>query len=188
MKKTLKFAWMLLLALPTLAFTACGDDDEPIVELPDDEVALFEDYSVLLGKNRQGVINYFGEEPYEMGADYQLFVVGENNVDDVRTWYSYFEGEIFDEVVIVESYLSDELNTIEVSNFLNTLYEFEGIDDDGWFTYKHGDYRINYIPEAAVEEDEIGNFVQYIDLKKLDSTKGNDFDLKAATKAHIRKK
>lgn len=55
MKKAMKLVWAVLFALPLIAFTSCGDDDEPILDNEGDEITLT-DYSDLLNKSREDII------------------------------------------------------------------------------------------------------------------------------------
>ena len=172
MKKVLSLLWVALFALPMFTLVSCDKDD-------DKEEALFKDYSVLIGKTRQGVTDYVGVEPALTDAEYQGYVVNTENVTSLVAWFSYFDGITLDKAVIVQSFLNENLKYTEVSNYLNSKYDFEGIDEDGWYTYTKGSLLIQYIPFD--EDGEIDNTVQYLETKGMDTKAGVDY--KAIIKA-----
>lgn len=173
MKKFLNIAWLVLFCLPVIAFTSCEKEDE--------ETALFKDYSVLMGKTRQKTIDYIGVQPVDQDSEYQMFVVSKDNVDAVMTWYSYFDGVILDGVVVVESYITEEISDNAITNYLNSIYDYQGIDEDGWSVYidKKKNLDINYLPED--------HSVMYVDTKHLDASRATMADIKAAYKARRNK-
>lgn len=190
MKKTLKLAAMALFALPAMVFTACSDDENG--DLPKDQVALFKDYSVLIDKDADAVIKYMGQDPYETDETdgTQTFLVKKENVDLVQTLFSDEDGIIYKKAIAVDSYLSDKLTPLQITNYLSEIYELDlaltEADEDGWiwFDYSKKNMRIAYISQEAADlYDELGNDVYYV---KIDKTKAEDFDYKAFAKANRR--
>lgn len=184
---------MVLFALPLVGLTACGDDepednidDEPGVEEPGEvETYEFTDFSVLMGKTRQETIDFIGSQPAVAEMDYLGFDVMENvkfeNVSSVFAWFSYFDENVLDNVVIVQSFLDLDADQKEIVNSLNRLYTFEGIDEDGWYEFHHKKLIIYFIP--VDEEGAIENQVQYIntDVKEMKTRSAEDW--KAVAKA-----
>ena len=89
---------------------------------------------------------------------------------------------------MVDSYLSDLLKPDAVTNYLNRIYHYDGVDEDGWYWYSYKDLTIFYIPQSAVEDDEIANDVMYVNNKKMDGSRATASDIKAFVKAHRLKK
>lgn len=176
MKKTLKFAWMILFCLPGLVFTACSDDENG--DLGKDEIALFKDYSPILGKKSADVIKWIGVDPYQQTEESEYFEIFADNVDYVIADYSIEEGVVNEKCQNVFSLLSDDLSKTAITNYLARIYNFDQIDEDGdyWYTYK--DLVIIYI----IDED-LGNMVTYTNKKNY-QTRGADF--KAEIKARLK--
>lgn len=176
MKKTLKLALMALFVLPAMVFTACSDDENG--DLDKNQVALFKDWSGLLGEKADKVINKVGVDPYEEQYDgdnleAQLFEVNANNVDVVVAQYTDADGILFDKCVIVDSYLADNITATAATNYLTSIYHHDEVDEDGWYWYSYKDMTIIYFPED--------NDVMYLDNKKIQDTKSGN--LKEAVKA-----
>lgn len=178
MKKTLKFAWMILFCLPGLVFTACSDDENG--DLGKDEIALFKDYSPLLGKKSEDVIKWVGIDPFEQTEEADWFEVKADNVDFVEADYSIAEGIVNEKCQNVFSYLSDNLSTTAITNYLARIYNFDEVDDEGYYFYTYKDLVIMYF----IDED-LGNVVTYTNKKNY-QTRGADF--KAAIKAEIKER
>lgn len=177
MKKTLKLALMALFVLPAMVFTACSDDENG--DLDKNQVALFKDWSGLIGEKADKVIKKVGMDPYEEQYDgdnleAQLFEVNANNVDVVAALYTSLDGILYDECVIVESYLADNINLSAATNYLTSIYNYDEIDEDGWYWYSYKDLYIIYLPED--------NSVMYLDAKKIKNSKSGA--LKAAIKTY----
>lgn len=175
MKKTLKFAWMILFCLPGLVFTACSDDENG--DLGKDEIALFKDYSPLLGKKSEDVIKWVGVDPFQQDEDADYFEIYADNVDFVEADYSIEEGVVNKKCQMVFSYLSDNLSKNAITNYLTKIYNFDEIDEDGWYWYTYKDLVISYF----IDED-LGNIVLYTNKKNY-QTRGADF--KAEIKARL---
>ena len=172
MKKTLKFFWMAALCLPVLSFTAC-DNDNVIEDNDGDKIeVLFKDYSDLLGKKYDDVIKKVGVEPKE-SAGLLEFVVNTENVQEVDTWFFYADqpGVVFEEVVNVDSYLSDELTTQDVVNYLSAIYTATGYDVDEETGEREDYFKKDKMVIVYYEGD---NMVSYYDTSKM-NTKAGEF-------------
>lgn len=140
----------------TVTATAGSASDSKTLKF---SIPLFTDYSVLIGKTRQQTINYMGEQPYDSDELMQTFVVNAGNVDYLQTWYSYFDDVVLDNVVVVDCFIDEDLPLNAVTNYLMKLYTFDGIDEDGWYTYT-GDNMVVWFVEYD-EEGELANEVIY---------------------------
>ena len=181
MKKAMKLVWMVLVALPMIAITSCSKDDD------DPENALFKDYSTLIGKTRQGVIDYIGEDPYSQDSEYQFFVFEEETIEydhvvSVTAMYDDEEGNVLDKVSNVGSVLDPALKNTSIQNYLNEKYDYEFVDEDGDYVYTKKDLYIFYTPAT---EDSFAT-VLYIDSKAFSRAgEAGMLEVKRALKARL---
>lgn len=181
MKKTLKLALLALFCLPAMVFTACSDDENG--DLDKDQVALFKDWSGLLGEKSDKVISKVGMQPSDEQYDgenleAQIFETNSNGVDVVVASYTDADGLIYKECVIVDSYLADNITATAATNYLASIYNHTEVDEDGWYWYSYKDLAIVYIPEDGS--------VMYLDTKKMKGTKAGDLkEVVKAVKAKI---
>lgn len=165
MKKALKLVWMVLFALPMVAFTACGDDDKD----DDDDnggnggtnTELFADYSPLVGKTRSQVINYMGNDPiYEVDGVTMGYYVDRNNVETVVAMFE-LDDVTSDRVLAVASTLDDDLNSVQVTRFLDGKYTSLG-DSGTYYFYTNSSQTL------MIAYDIDDNTVMYYDMAVFD--------------------
>ena len=125
--------------------------------------SLFKDYSVLIGKTRQGVVNYMGTAPFEQDEYSQFFIIEDfetTNVVGVEAWYVDIEDNILDKVSNVFSLLNPELKNTDILNYLKNNYEYLDYDEDGYY-YKKDNLQIIYFPNI----DDTFPMVLYVDMQ-----------------------
>ena len=182
MKKSIKLLWMVLIALPMVSLTSCGDDEpEPVV---------FKDYSYLLGMSDYSVKKEFVGVTSTTITDDETFAgyyfaTNSDNVNSVYTYFTYFDYDNTDtlitygNVVVVDSYLSKSLKSGEIQNELGSKFKYNTYDtEDECYVYTDEKKNIEvwYYPED--------NDVMYIDTKNLNTKAG---DWRANLRAALRK-
>lgn len=187
MKKAMKLVWMVLFALPMVAFTAC-DNDEP------DNGKSFKDYSNLLNKTLTDILdkemkNY---QPYIQpdGSGVSYFDDANelgNNIENVNVWFTFFDEDaqgnyiMYPKSVVVESYVEDFAEW-EIKNYLTDKYGKSEQFEDGGYQYTYGNMYIwlDYV------EDTGDWVVSYLNKKEYDALGKNVQALRRALKARRR--
>lgn len=138
--------------------------DEPGQDEPEQK-DLFANFSNILGMTAKETVNFFGKGPYEETPYYQIFDVARDNVDSVVAYfYDWGYDYIYDTVVIADSFLYMDLDEKEIHDYLQSLYEYHGIDEDGWYTYTSGDDMLIWFNPEKTDD---GFDVMYVDMKHL---------------------
>ena len=174
----------------TIKATSGDVSDTKVVKftMPDSQTSqsLFKDYSALLGKTRQGVVNYMGTAPFEQDEYSQYFFIEDfetTNVVGVEAWYDDIENNILDKVSNVFSLLNPELKNTDILNYLQNQYEYLDYDD-GAYTYMKDYLLIIYLPNV----DDTFPMVVYFDMQTyFPDTRAGEKDLakiKEIVKAH----
>lgn len=188
MKKAMKLVWAVLFALPLIAFTSCGDDDEPILDNEGDEITLT-DYSDLLNKDRDEIITKKMKDftPYYQDIDGIFYDNDGNdlgeNIAEVDCFFTFEDIEANPSVVpdkesvevMVELY---DLDANTVLTYLSKKYGEVVANGDGAFTFTKGNM---YVWLDIDDEDYLS--ISYVNKKKFDdyknslSTKGETFSI-----------
>lgn len=141
MKKAMKLVWMVLFALPLISLTACGDDDDDLVNDETGATVNIKDYSDLLDKSQKDVMNKMGidvTEQNEFGLYYENV---EKNVEEVDVLFTLFEEDhgayvTYDKSVMVNVDLTG-FTYDDVYNFCSNKYG-KGEMIDGTLVIKKG--------------------------------------------------
>lgn len=149
---------------------------------------LFKDYSVLLDKSRQGVINYMGTQPTASDDDYQAYYVNEGNVEYVFVYFTEFDDQISDDVEMVYSKLVSTLKSGRIVNYLESLYTFDEVDEDNWYWYYDEAtemYAIYMMDDNAIQYAYVEDFYDDDDFDAYSKATATNVkaNIKAAVKA-----
>lgn len=160
----MKLVWMMLIALPMVAFTACGDEDDTITDDAGNAVKVdLKKYSDLLDKTRDDVMKRVGlavsEETLE-GIFYHD--LNDDYIDELDIFYTFDERNENGALVTYEKSVAVALELYGFSytdmfNHLQDLYGKGNFDEEGtyvmeksgmyiWFDYyDDGETDITYI-------------------------------------------
>lgn len=185
MKKAMKLVWMVLFALPMVAFTACGDDDEP------DNGLKFKDYSVLLDKTRKDIVDKEMKDytPYETPAG-ALFYDNDGNalgqyideVDCYFTWDDPFNVAVPEEKCVWVDTEMSGVNAADLMNYLTDKYGKAAAENDDMdsYTFTKGNMYVWY----DIDAEEGVCYVGYVNKKSYDDyNNGNAQNIRKALKA-----
>lgn len=182
MKKAMKLVWMVLFALPMLTLTACGDDDDELVDDNTGTTVELKDYSDLIGKKYTEVLDKMGQN-FDKDETNQYMIVYydlDTNVSELDVFFTFFEPEdaptLYDKAVFVNVEVSGFSNAY-LLNRLQKLYgEGTAHEDEGevWYTYEKDGKYILYEFDAANQEGEIA----YFDKKEYDKVYNTKADAK----------
>lgn len=194
MKKAMKLVWMVLFALPMISLTACGDDDE--LENSDGVTINLKDYSDLLDKSRNDVMDRMGIEVTDEDLDGIYYEDVNDNVSEVDVYYTFFEENEYGTEQRYEKSVMVEVDLVgwtydQIFNFVSKKYG-NGAMYQGMFVVTKGDMYVWY------EYDDSDNTAEltFVNKKEWDKvygeikTKAGDVDvnafraLKARAKAH----
>ena len=142
---------------------------------------LFPNYSILLDKTRQEVRNFFTVAPQTVGDYGQYYALDGKSIKAVEVYFTFFQedsnGEYItsDEAEIVISNLVDTMEANKVQSYLDNLYKYKQIDEDGSFVFEGDDMEVWFYPEDKQ--------VWYVDDDYYDTRAGGRAALKEAVKA-----
>lgn len=196
MKKAMKLVWMVLLALPMISLTSCGDDDDTIMDDNGVEVQ-FKDYSNLLGKTMTDILNKemkdYTPEMFEDGSGMVYYSDDQDLGDNVFYVSPSFWLYGADEEVVYQSEKSvmvlEEVYGFEkqaMYNHFSSKYGDATMLSDGTYEFTKGNM---YIWLDYISKNEID--IYYVNKSDYDKyvreTKGTDSvaAIKKALKAHV---
>ena len=184
MKKAMKLVWMVLFALPMVAFTACGDDE------PDNGLK-FKDYSELLNKDRKDIVDnkMKGMTPY-WSVTGALFYDNDGNdlgqyIDEVDCYFTWDDPETVtvpeDKCIWVDTEMSG-VNANDLFDYLSNKYGKATADSDDMdaYSFTKGNMYVWY----DIDREEGVCYVGYVNKKSYDDYKnGNAQNLRKVLKA-----
>lgn len=188
MKKVLKLVWMVLFALPLISLTACGDEEETIVDAGGEEV-VFKDYSDLLGKTMTDILNDkmkdFNPTMFTNGEGIFYSALNNDlgmNVNYLAVYFAFTYVED-DEVYIVEGSKNEKAIwvTEDVSDFtldalanhLTSKYGKLTILSDGTYEYTKGNMLV-WLEESKEEGEEPVCTISYLNKSEYEKFFRND--------------
>lgn len=187
MKKAMKLVWMVLFALPMVAFTACGDEDEP------DNGLKFKDYSVLLNKDRKDILEKQMKDctPYYQNLD-GIFYDNDGNdlgqyINEVDCYFTFEDLEENPSAVPEEKcvWVDTEMSGVNAADLMNYLTDKYGKaaaenDDMDSYTFTKGNMYVWY----DIDAEEGVCYVGYVNKKSYDDyNNGNAQNIRKALKA-----
>lgn len=164
MKKVMKLVWMVLIALPMISLTACGDDDEL-------GTINMKDYSSLLDKTRDDVLKKMNMDVAGSDEEGIYYLNVEEGVPEVDVFFTFFENnqygtlQLYDKSVMVDV----EVNGFpynDLLNFVNDKYGKGTMDEDGIYVVKKGDMYV-WLDWDSTEKDGYLTFVKKSEWDKV---------------------
>ena len=195
MKKTIKLVWMMLFALPFVAFTSCSDDDDLEDNNTGTKVEL-KDYSDLIGKKYNDVIKKMGGN-YDTEASNQfqlVYINPDDNVTYLDALYTFYDegtdGNYYpNSTTPYEKCVQVDVNVkgFDGTYLINRLQDFYGktqFDTDEEGTYAFWDKDGKYIIYEFVNGE---GEITYIDKKEFDKAYPDDAANFQAVKTYVQK-